>query len=94
MMAVTAIPRMIPFVLLNGRTLSKDAQDWLGFVPVAVLSAILVPELLLHNGRIDLSFSNLYFWAAVPAFLAGIRSRNLFLTIVVGMGTLAFFRFF
>jgi branched-subunit amino acid transport protein len=43
--AVTAIPRVLPLVALSRVELPAWLSDWLGYVPVAVLSALLAVEL-------------------------------------------------
>ena len=92
MAVVTAVPRVVPVLLLSGRKLPTPVMTWLEFVPVAVLSALLAPQIILRDGAVDLSFSNLYFWVALPAFLAGLVTKNLFITIMVGMGGIAVMR--
>ena len=92
MALVTAVPRVMPVALLGGRALPPAFETWLKYVPVAVLSALLVPELLLRNNAVQLSFSNLQLWVAVPTFLVAVWRRSLFLTALFGMGLLALSR--
>ncbi len=61
-------------------------SDALGFVPAAVLTAIIVPAVLMPNGQaIDLSGSNPYLLAAICAVAISLWRNNLMLTIVTGM---------
>jgi len=60
----------------------------LRFVPPAVLSAIVFPELLLPAGRLDLSLGNSRLLAGLLASLVAWRTKNVFLTILVGMAAL------
>ena len=83
---VTYLPRMAPLVLLANRKIPDGMILWLSFVPAAVLAALLAPELLLREGSIDLSLSNHYLLAAIPCFAVAIRTKNLFLTVFVGIG--------
>lgn len=85
MMVVTYIPRMLPLAILSRINISKGVLNWLSYVPVAVLSALLAPELLIKNGQLDISISNSYLVASIPCFLAGIYTKNIFLTVVTGM---------
>ncbi|GHO61991.1 membrane protein [Ktedonobacter sp. SOSP1-52] len=57
----------------------------LRFVPIAVLTAIIVPQLLLPGGAVDLSLHNPRWLAGLLAALIAWRTRNVFLTIVIGM---------
>ena len=83
---VTYLPRMAPLVLLANRTISEGLIRWLRFVPAAVLAALLTPELLLRGGAFEISLSNHYLLAALPCFAVAIRTKNLFLTVFVGIG--------
>lgn len=58
----------------------------LGYVPPAVLTAIIVPALLMPSGQhIDISLNNNYLIAGVMAMLIAWFSKNLLATIVLGM---------
>ncbi|MEH6472035.1 MAG: AzlD domain-containing protein [Halopseudomonas sp.] len=58
----------------------------LGFVPAAVLTAIIVPAVLMPDGQqLDLTLNNAYMIAAICALLIALWRNNLMLTIVVGM---------
>jgi branched-subunit amino acid transport protein len=85
MAVVTAGPRILPVWLLAEQDLPPVIERWLKFVPVTVLSALLLPSLLMPEGAIDLSFSNLYLWAAVPTLLVGLKTRSLFGAVISGM---------
>ncbi len=60
----------------------------LHYVPPAVLSAIIFPEILFHDGALDLSLGNTRLLAGLIAILAAWFSRNTLLTILVGMAAL------
>lgn len=57
----------------------------LHYVPPAVLSAIIFPELFLRNGVLDISTSNIRLLAGLVAVLVAWYSKNTLLTIIVGM---------
>ena len=60
----------------------------LRFVPPAVLSAIIAPELVQPNGALNLSLGNLRLVAGVLAILVAWRTRNVLLTVGLGMAAL------
>ncbi len=60
----------------------------LHYVPPAVFSAIIIPELLLSNDTLDLSFTNTRLLAGVLAIVTAWYSRNTLITILVGMAAL------
>lgn len=57
----------------------------LRFVPPAVLTAIIIPELLMPTGSMDLSFGNYRLVAGLLAAVVAWRTKNVVLTILVGM---------
>jgi branched-subunit amino acid transport protein len=57
----------------------------LHYVPPAVLSAIIVPELFLHEEAIYLSLDNTRLLAGVLAILVAWFSKNTLVTIIAGM---------
>ena len=81
---VTLLPRVIPLVFLNNVKLKKEVINWLNYIPVAVLSALLAQELLLSNGQISI-FNNEKLLAALPTFLVAILTKSLLGTVVVGV---------
>ncbi|MBI9110763.1 AzlD domain-containing protein [Maridesulfovibrio ferrireducens] len=94
MMVVTYGPRLLPVLTLSSRELSPVVTRWLGYVPTAVLSAMLVPSLLAPEGVINLGFDNIYLWVAVPTFALAMFTRNFFGTVAFGMGMVAAVRYF
>jgi len=83
----------LSFILLLDRI---KVPDWfrrgLRFVPVAVLSAIILPELTNPNGTLLLSWRNPQLLAGAVAILVAWRTKNVILTIVVGMAALLILR--
>ena len=79
----------LSFIALFGR---MEIPGWLRrclrFVPPAVLSAIIFPELFLHSGQLDISLGNSRLLAGLLAVLVAWFTRNALLTILVGMGML------
>jgi branched-subunit amino acid transport protein len=93
MALVTYLPRLFPFLALKSRTLTPVATKWLGYVPAAVLSAMLAPALLLMDGRIEAGTRNIFLWASLPVFLLAARTRSLFGAVALGMALVATARF-
>jgi branched-subunit amino acid transport protein len=92
MMVVTYGPRLVPIWFLSSRALPPLVVAWLRYVPVAVLSAMLFPALLVRSGQLDLGLGNLFLWAAVPTFAIAWRQRSLFGAVIVGMVVVAVVR--
>ena len=66
----------------------------LHYVPPAVLSAIIFPELFLRNGVLDISLGNIRLLAGVVAMLVAWFSKNTLITILVGMTALLLLQYF
>jgi branched-subunit amino acid transport protein len=73
-------------IYLFGRFQVPDAlQRALHYVPPAVLSAIIFPELFLHNGILNLSLGNARLLAGLIAIVVAWFSKNILITIIAGM---------
>ena len=74
------------FIILVGqREIPELLRRALHFIPPAVLTAIILPELVLPRGSLDLSLTNPNLLAGIVATLVAWRTRSVLLTIVVGM---------
>ena len=89
MMAVTYLPRALPVLALARRSLPEPVIRWLGFIPVAVLSAMLLPSLIVTEKGLDFSAQNIFLWAAIPTFLICWKTKSFVGAIVTGMGCVA-----
>ena len=83
----------LSFILLLDRI---KVPDWfrrgLRFVPVAVLSAIILPELTSPAGSLSLTWRNPQLAAGAVAILVAWRTKNMLLTILAGMAALFIFK--
>jgi branched-subunit amino acid transport protein len=66
----------------------------LHYVPPAVLSAIILPELVYRNNQLDLSLGNTHLLAGIVAILVAWFTKNTLLTILAGMIALLLFQLF
>ncbi len=57
----------------------------LHYVPPAVLSAIIFPELLYQSNQLDFSFGNTRLLAGIVAILVAWYTKNTLITILTGM---------
>ena len=60
----------------------------LHYVPPAVLSAIILPELIYPSGNLDLTLGNTRLLAGIIATLVAWYTKNTLLTILAGMAAL------
>lgn len=88
MMAVTFAIRYTLYALAGKVRFAPWLERALAFVPPAVLTAIIVPAVLIPNGQqIDLSWHNPYLLGAIISIAIAYISRNLLLTIALGMAS-------
>jgi branched-subunit amino acid transport protein len=85
MTAVTFGIRYLLFALADRIRMAPWIEASLKFIPPAVLIAITLPAVLLPKGEWDFSFSNPYLVSALVTTIAGIRTRNLLVTIAIGL---------
>lgn len=92
--AVTYLPRFLPLYVLTRLEIPKIVIAWLRYVPVAVLAALIVPGVLTANRAIFISPANTYLMASIPAFLTACKTRNMMLTVTIGMAIVLLLQWF
>jgi len=81
-------------IYLFGRFQVPEAlRRALHYVPPAVLSAIIFPELFLQNEKLNMTFDNHRLLAGLVAVLVAWFSKNTLLTIIAGMIALFILQF-
>ncbi|HCI79244.1 MAG TPA: branched-chain amino acid ABC transporter permease [Ktedonobacter sp.] len=79
----------LSFILFFGkRTIPPLLLRAFRFVPVTVLSALILPDMLLSKGTIAIGLSNFRLLAGILALLVAWRTKNVLLTLLAGMGSL------
>jgi branched-subunit amino acid transport protein len=77
----------LSFLALSGRL---TMPDWLmralRFVPVAVLTALVVPAIIYREGALSLSLDNERLIAGLLAAIVAWRTRSVLATLAAGMG--------
>ena len=92
MMVATFGVRYFPFALAAKENLWGKYQQVveiaLGFVPVAVLTAIIVPTVLIRDGQsVSLTLDNFHLWSSLVAFAVAYKTRHMLLTVISGLVT-------
>ena len=74
------------FIYLFGRfQIPETMRRALHYVPPAVLSAIIFPELFLHGGKLNISLDNDRLLAGLAAVVVAWFTKNTLITIIAGM---------
>lgn len=92
MMLVTFAARYPVMVIVGRIQLPDRVFRALRFVPVAVLTAIIVPELFVRDDQLSITLGNAYLVGGIVAVFVSWKFRNLLLTIIVGMTTFFLWR--
>lgn len=91
-LALTSFLPRASFITLFARwPVPEVLQRALRYVPAAVFSAIIVPELVISAGAVDISLHNPKLLAGVLAAAVAWRTRNTLVTIAIGMPALHLF---
>jgi branched-subunit amino acid transport protein len=89
---VTFATRASFILLLERLQMPEWFRRALRFVPAAVLSAIIAPELALRDGSLVAPWTNPQLLAGALAVGVAWKTKNVVLTIVAGMGALLLLR--
>jgi branched-subunit amino acid transport protein len=82
---VTYLPRWFPLFFLPRRNLPQWLIEWLDLIPAAILSALLLPELVTNGMPRYMSLWQPELWVAIPTFIFALKTKSLGGTVVVGM---------
>ena len=86
--------RFFPALILNKIDLPEVVKDWLSFVPVATIGALILPMLLGgENELINITIENKNLIAGIPAIIAAGLTKSLGITLAFGMGSMALLQF-
>jgi branched-subunit amino acid transport protein len=88
MFAVTFGVRYPVLALVSRVQMPEIVAQGLKYVPPTVLTAIIVPSVVLSDGKLNLNILNIPLFASLIATIVAWRTKNLLLTIIIGMGVL------
>jgi len=82
---VTYLPRWLPLHVLSRRSLPPWFVQWLELIPAAILSALLLPALVIGGNPRQIDLLRPELWVAMPTLAFAWWRRSLGGTVVVGM---------
>jgi len=82
---VTVLTRSFFFISDKPWHLPGWAQRGLQYAPIAALSAVVIPEIVMSQGHLIGTWQDARLFAAVAGTVVYFRTRNVLLTIVLGM---------
>jgi branched-subunit amino acid transport protein len=77
------------YLFLEGKLpirLGPNIRCLLSFSGPAVLTAIFIPILFIHQQQLDISMSNAYLWGGLAASIAAYKTSSVYWTIALGTG--------
>ncbi|MGX9134917.1 AzlD domain-containing protein [Rummeliibacillus sp. JY-2-4R] len=90
---VTWLPRIIPFIFVRSVKMPDVVLKWLSFIPICILSALVVENLLNTEGSfVKLNWPIL--GAFIPTLIIALWTKSLSTTVVVGVISMAVIRHF
>lgn len=94
MAAITFLTRFAFIALLKNVSIPAWISVWLKFLPVTILTSLIVPALLFPRNRVESPLTNEYLLAGLIAGLVAYKSKNLVLVIAVGISCVLMLRWF
>lgn len=85
MALLTFVPRYIPFGLAGKVTIPPLLSQALTYVPIAVLTVIIVQSALIQKGEVLVSMQNHHLIAATVAFFVSLITKKQYLAISLGL---------
>lgn len=83
---ITAVTRSFFFLSNREWHLPHWAQRGLQYAPIAALSAVVVPEIVMSQGELIATWQDARIYAAAVGVAVYFVKRDVLLTIVLGMG--------
>ncbi len=83
--AVTYLSRIAGFALVRAFGVPPLLARWLTYVPVGILTALIVPALLIRDGQLHVGLDNHYLVAGVIAAVVAYKTRNVLITVGIGL---------
>lgn len=91
---VTWLPRVIPFIFVRNVKLPEIVLKWLSFIPVCILSALVVENLLDTDSGKVVTLNWPVFLTFVPTLIIALLTKSLSITVVAGVIIMAAVRYF
>jgi branched-subunit amino acid transport protein len=92
MAAVTFLTRFGAQLLFRHMGKPDKVDRWLKHVPTGILTALIIPPILMPKGQMDISLHNNYLLAGILAAFIAYRFRNTVVTMIVGLTTVVILR--
>ncbi|MDG4511094.1 AzlD domain-containing protein [Streptococcus suis] len=82
---VTWLPRVLPFVLTQNKSLPPKLVKFLSFLPITIIFALTLSSIMDEKVGSLPSLLPVESLALIPTFLVVLRTKNILLAVVVGV---------
>ncbi|HFU4460601.1 TPA: AzlD domain-containing protein [Streptococcus suis] len=89
---VTWVPRVLPFVLTQNKSLPPRMVKFLSFLPITIIFALTLSSIMDEEVGSLPSLLPVESLALIPTFLVVLRTKNILFAVVVGVMTTAALR--
>ncbi|HEL2049471.1 TPA: AzlD domain-containing protein [Streptococcus suis] len=89
---VTWVPRVLPFVLTQNKSLPPKLVKFLSFLPITIIFALTLSSIMDEKVGSLPSLLPVESLALIPTFLVVLRTKNILLAVVIGVLTTAALR--
>ncbi|HFU4026099.1 TPA: AzlD domain-containing protein [Streptococcus suis] len=89
---VTWVPRVLPFVLTQNKSLHSKLVKFLSFLPITIIFALTLSSIMDEEVGSLPNLLPVESLALLPTFLVVLRTKNILLAVVVGVLTTAALR--
>ncbi|HEM5299991.1 TPA: AzlD domain-containing protein [Streptococcus suis] len=89
---VTWLPRVLPFVLTQNKSLPPRMVKFLSFLPISIIFALTLSSIMDEKVGSLPSLLPVESLALIPTFLVVLRTKNILLAVLVGVLTTAALR--
>ncbi|MGC6767683.1 AzlD domain-containing protein [Enterococcus sp. LJL128] len=90
---VTWLPRIIPFVLTKKLSFPDWLLNFLSYIPICILTALLFQSILIYREGEFPGLKLLEAVSCIPTLLVAVRTKDLMRTVITGIITIAILRF-
>lgn len=89
----TYIPRSLPIIYLSKKEIPQWLKDWMKFIPSGIFAALILPDILIQDGSLNLGFTNIKLIASILVLIIAIKKKSLGLSIAVGVSVITLLTF-
>ncbi|QUH25852.1 AzlD domain-containing protein [Serpentinicella alkaliphila] len=83
-----------PLILATSKgEINPGLKKFMSFIAPAVLTSLIIPAIFIREGNIDISLTNNYIIASVITVITAYFSKNMLLSVIVGICTVAILMF-